>query len=89
MNRQIYDNYVLQVARHGSLTNAAKALKISQPALRQGLNSLEKELGFKIFNRRVTPTAFTPEGEIYHRHIRRTEVINAGFEKESRARAEL
>lgn len=82
MNRQIYDNYVTQVVKHGSLTNAAKALKISQPALSQGLNALEKEIGLKIFNRRANPITLTPEGELYYKHICRMEILNADFEKE-------
>ena len=82
MNRQIYDNYVTQVVKHGSLTNAAKALKISQPALSQGLNALEKEIGLKIFNRRANPITLTPEGELYYKHICRMEVLYADFEKE-------
>jgi len=81
MNRQLYDNYVIQVVKYGSLTNAAKALKISQPALSQGLNSLEKEIGLKIFNRRANPITLTEEGELYYKHICRMEVLNANFEK--------
>lgn len=82
MNRQIYDNYVIQVVKNGSLTNAAKVLKISQPALSQGLNALEKEIGLKIFNRRANPITLTPEGELYYKHICRIETLHADFEKE-------
>lgn len=82
MNRQLYETYVFQVVKCGSLTNAAKELKISQPALSQGLNALEKEIGLKVFNRRTNPITLTPEGEMYYRHICRIEALNENFQKE-------
>lgn len=75
-----YDNYVLQIARAGSLTKAAENLGISQPALSLGLSKLEKELGFKIFNRRTMPLRFTPEGQIYYDYIQRIKVLNDDFD---------
>jgi len=76
MDRRIYDNYVVQIATHGSLTKAAAALNISQPALSSGLSSLEKELGFKIFDRKSVPISFTPEGEIYYEYIKRIQILS-------------
>ena len=43
--------YVLAVARFGSITMAAKALYISQPSLSEQINAVEKEIGFKLFDR--------------------------------------
>ena len=81
MDKRIYDNYVLQVAEQGSLTKAASALGISQPALSSGLNSLEKETGIRIFNRRSVPVTFTPEGKIYYDYIRRLQLLSDDFSK--------
>ena len=43
--------YVIAVVKHGSLSQAAANLYISQPTLPEGLQNLE-ELGFPIFQRR-------------------------------------
>ena len=44
--------YVIAVVKHGSLSQAAANLYISQPTLSEGLQNLEEELGFPIFQRR-------------------------------------
>ena len=85
MNSDIYENYVIGVFREGSLTKAAEKLGISQPALSSGLTSLEKKLGFRIFNRSVTPVTLTPEGEIYLSYIRRKKALAADFETQIEA----
>lgn len=74
-----YNNYVFQIVAAGSLTKAAENLGISQPALSLGLNKLEKELGFKIFNRRTIPLRFTAEGQIYYEYIKRTRILQEDF----------
>lgn len=76
MDRRIYDNYVTQIAAQGSLTKAAAALGISQPALSSGLTALENELGFKIFIRKSVPITFTPEGEIYYDYLKRLQLLS-------------
>lgn len=43
--------YVLEVEKYRNITQAAKRLFISQPALTKQLNKLEKELGFSPFDR--------------------------------------
>ena len=43
--------YVIAVADHGSMNEAAKALFISQPSLSGAVKELEKELGFELFLR--------------------------------------
>ena len=74
-----YDNYIFQIVATGSLTKAAEALGISQPALSLGLNKLEKELGFKIFNRKTLPLRFTEEGQVYYEYIQRLRVLQEDF----------
>lgn len=79
MNTDIYENYVKQVAIEGNLTKAAEKLGISQPALSSGLSSFEKKLGFRIFNRSVSPVSLTPEGEIFYDYLKRKAALNADF----------
>lgn len=54
--------YATAVARHGSVTLAASALHVSQPALSVAIAQLEAQLGKPLFLRRsggpITPTSF-------------------------------
>ena len=52
------------VARCGSLSNAAKELYVSQPAISQSMHRLEYALGCKLFTRTSRGIALTNEGEI-------------------------
>lgn len=81
MDQRIYNNYIIEVLDKGSLTNAAHALGISQPALSNGLSALEKELGFQILNRRTVPVSLTPEGHIYYDYIQRQHILENDFHK--------
>jgi DNA-binding transcriptional LysR family regulator len=55
--------YVCAVARHGSLSAAAEALHVSQPALSAALTRIEAQLGQTLFlRRRGAPLALTPQG---------------------------
>jgi len=56
-------HYLIEVARCGSITVAAKKLHISQPTLSQALNILEEELGVKLLDRSRQGTVTTPVGE--------------------------
>lgn len=58
-------HYVLEVEKCRNITQAAKHLFISQPALTKQLNKLEKELGFAPFDRTHSPVSVTPQGEIF------------------------
>lgn len=52
-------NYLLEVERVGSITQAAENLYVTQSSMSAAINALEKELGFAVFNRGrngVTPT---------------------------------
>lgn len=57
--------YAYKVYENKSFSSAAKDLFISQPALSAAISRLEKELGFKIFNRTTNPLTLTPQGSIY------------------------
>ena len=54
---------MLSLAEGKSMTATAKKLHVTQPALTYQLNTIESELGFKVFNRTRTGTSLTPEGE--------------------------
>ena len=64
-------HYVLEVEKCRNITQAAKHLFISQPALTKQLNKLEKELGFAPFDRTRSPISVTPQGEIFLDFARR------------------
>ncbi|KAB7709267.1 LysR family transcriptional regulator [Bacillus aerolatus] len=58
------DWLVLQTLYHEkNITNAAKKLYISQPALTNRLQQMEKEFGVRIVNRGRRGVQFTPQGE--------------------------
>ena len=54
---------ILEVARVGSISQAAKNLMLSQPSLSTAIASLEKELGLKLFNRSPRGITPTPSGQ--------------------------
>jgi DNA-binding transcriptional LysR family regulator len=57
--------YILEIARQGSVTAAAANLFISQPSLSSMLASVEKEVGAKLFDRSVSPLVLTYAGRKY------------------------
>lgn len=52
----------VEVARHGSVTAAARELGMSQPTLSRQVRRLETELGLKLLERRTDGVALTPAG---------------------------
>lgn len=58
-----------EVADHGSFTDAATALHISQPAVSQHVAKLEQELGLALLERSSRRVRLTPAGEVFLRHI--------------------
>lgn len=58
-------HYMLTVLQEGSITNAAKKLYVSQPALSQTIKLVENNLGAAIFNRNTDPITLTYAGEKY------------------------
>ena len=57
--------YFIAVAENLNFTKAAKQLLIAQPSLSQQINSLEKELGFKLFYRNKHSVELTPAGIVF------------------------
>ena len=54
---------VVAIAEHGSISSAARAVSITQPAISQGLARLEELLGEKLFDRRPDGMALVEAGE--------------------------
>ena len=55
--------YAVTVAKCGSLSKAAEALYLSQPALTQRIKHLETELGYSLFCRSPQGFSLTPAGK--------------------------
>ena len=62
--------YAVEVAAHGSITEAAKALFIAQPSLSAAIRELEEEMGTKIFLRNSRGILITQEGEEFLSYAR-------------------
>ena len=63
------------VAQSGSITNAAKELCLSQPAVSQAVRQLEENLGIQLFIRRSKGVVLTNEGEMLFSYVK------AGYEQ--------
>lgn len=58
------DWLILQVLyKNKNITKTAQSLYIAQPTLTKRLQKIEKEFGFKIYNRGIKGICFTPKGE--------------------------
>ena len=62
--------YLLVVARCASISEAAKQLYVAQPSLTHAIQSVEKEVGFQIFQRGRSGVTVTERGEEFLGDIR-------------------
>ncbi|MCQ0012240.1 LysR family transcriptional regulator [Actinomadura madurae] len=62
--------YVVATADHGTMTSAAQALYVAQPALSRAVRELERELGVELFARSGRGVALTQVGEQVVRQAR-------------------
>jgi molybdate transport repressor ModE-like protein len=60
--------YLQAIAKHGSLSAAARALSLSQPALTAAIQSLERELGTTLLYRGRNGATLTDAGALVLRH---------------------
>jgi LysR family nitrogen assimilation transcriptional regulator len=60
--------YFVAIVDHGSLSAAAKALHVAQPALSHHLKNLESSLGHRLLRRDARGVQTTREGELLFRH---------------------
>lgn len=63
--------FFILLARHGSLSAAARALDITPPAATMRLAAIEERLGVRLVNRTTRSISLTPEGELYLLHATR------------------
>lgn len=63
----------LTIARHGSLSAAARALSLAQPTVGRRLERFERELGARLFERRAAGLIATAAGELLRAHAERME----------------
>ena len=59
--------YITLVAEKGNITDAAKALYISQPSLTAAIKELEKEMNIQIFDRTNKGVHVSKEGDLFFR----------------------
>src|SRR5687768_8279685 len=62
--------YVVATADHGTMTSAAQALYVAQPALSRAVRELERELGVELFARSGRGVVLTAVGEQVVRQAR-------------------
>lgn len=82
-NRQL--EAFIAVAEAGSFSNAAKLLFVSQSALTQQINLLERTIGFKLFERSNRGVSLTPAGECFYRDI--LQIVKLSSEALERSRS--
>ncbi|NLJ40202.1 MAG: LysR family transcriptional regulator [Clostridiales bacterium] len=66
---------ILAVNETGNFTRAAKRLSLTQPAVSQHINQLERELNIKIFNRSKGELKLTNQGEIVIMYAKRIKAL--------------
>jgi LysR family transcriptional regulator, pca operon transcriptional activator len=72
-------SYFVEAARSGSLLRASERLRVSQPAITNGLRELETALGAKLLQRNRNGVALTGYGKVFiHHAINVLSEINAG-----------
>lgn len=63
-------NYFMHLTTTGSISQSAKALKLSQPSLSRQIQQLEEALQTELFERHRRPMVLTDAGEFLYRHIK-------------------
>lgn len=63
--------YFVSVVDHGSISGAARALNLAQPAISASIKKLEQDLKVALFHRRERGVVLTKAGEQFTSHARR------------------
>ena len=75
-------SYIIAVADHHSVTEAAKKLYISQPSLSYIISKVEEDLGVKLFDRKTNPISLTYAGERYVKTAREIMLLKDNLRRE-------
>ena len=78
--------YFLSVAKHQNFTKAAKECHIAQPAISKQMLSLEKELGFPLFERKNRRVELTDAGKEFQGGSVYPLIVNSEAAKLTQAR---
>lgn len=76
-----FDDDVRIVVEEGSISDAAKRLNISQPALSARIRKLEEQYGIRIFKRNRRPVTLTDEGKLYLDYMTRVQNMDKEFRR--------
>ena len=63
--------YALALAKEMNFARAAESVHLSQPALSRGIQTLEEELGLRLFDRDNRNVSVTKAGEAFLEHAKR------------------
>ena len=74
--------YIASIAEHGSISAAARAEHISQPALSQRLRRFEAKLGAELFDRSTSPLVPTETGAVVVRYALRAIAAESNMRRE-------
>lgn len=76
--------YIVAIADAGSVSAAARALRVGQPTLSRQLAALERSVGAELFDRSAAGAAATPAGEAFVARARRALAEAAAIDDEVR-----
>lgn len=71
--------YIMEIIKEGSITNASKTMHVSQPALSQTIKAVEKYLGAPIFLRNTNPIVLTEAGKKYIAAVKKVITISSNL----------
>ena len=77
----------ITVAEKGSISEAARLLFLTQPALSREIHALEVELGFHLFERTKSGVVLTKMGQSYYEDVKKIYLIEEDAIKKARALA--
>ncbi|QSQ27487.1 LysR family transcriptional regulator [Pyxidicoccus parkwayensis] len=78
--------FFLAVAQHGSLSSAARTLRVTQPTVGRRLDALERRLGSRLFQRTPSGFTLTTTGESIRAHVERMEQDALAAERQATGR---
>ncbi len=81
--------YIYEIYKERSISQAAKNLYITQPALSISLKKVENEIGLPLFDRNTIPLRLTEAGELYIEAVRKIRDIEKELQKQLNDLSEL